>query len=84
MAEGATFEPGSLSPGEEAAEYAHKPLPLTTNLVLVLLALVLSAVTYSLVENPIRHSRWLAGRPHISVIGAALLAVTCVAFTYLF
>jgi peptidoglycan/LPS O-acetylase OafA/YrhL len=67
-----------------AAAYAGTQLSLTTNLILVLLALVLSAATYSLVENPIRHSRWLASRPHISIIGAALLVVTCVALTYLF
>jgi peptidoglycan/LPS O-acetylase OafA/YrhL len=67
-----------------AAEYSRTPLSLTTNLLLVLLALVLSAATYSLVENPIRHSRWIASRPHVSVIGAVLLIATCVGFTYLF
>jgi peptidoglycan/LPS O-acetylase OafA/YrhL len=60
-----------------AAEKTGKTLSVWRNLVLVLLALGLSIATYVVVENPIRHSRFLAKRHLLSVaFGAALIGLT--------
>ena len=48
------------------------------------LAVGLSACTYYLIENPIRHNKWLAHSPAATLIGAAFLIASCVAFTYAF
>jgi hypothetical protein len=37
-----------------------------------------------LVENPVRHSRLLITSPKATMVGAALLVASCVAFTYAF
>jgi peptidoglycan/LPS O-acetylase OafA/YrhL len=69
-----------------AAEYFHTSVEasIPRNLVLVGVALVIAAGTYFFVENPVRHSRWLADRPHAALPGAALLIASCVALTYAF
>ena len=54
------------------------------NLGLSASALVLAAMTYFCVENPIRHSRRLARNPGLTMIGAVLLIASCVAFTFVF
>ncbi len=68
-----------------AAEYAHTlygSLSVSLRLALALVALGVSVVSYFLVENPIRHSARIAQSPGATLIGAALLAGTCVAFTF--
>jgi len=68
-------------------DYAHLTLgvsPVTRNFILALLALVVAAATYFLVENPIRHSKGIARSPGTTLVGAALLIVSCLAFTYAF
>ena len=69
-----------------AAEYFHTPEAnsLTRNLVLVTLSLLIAVGSYFWVENPLRHSRWLAEHPHSVLVGAALLIGSCVALTYAF
>ena len=47
-------------------------------------ALLVSAATYFWVENPVRHSQWLARSPRTSLIGAVLLVASCAAFTFAF
>ena len=59
------------------AAYAGRPLPLATKLWLVAAALVLSAITYALVENPARRWRPLVTSARVSV--TAGLAVTVAA-----
>jgi peptidoglycan/LPS O-acetylase OafA/YrhL len=54
------------------------------NSLLALVALLLAAATYFLVENPIRHSRWLAKQPGLTLVGAGLFIASCVAFTFAF
>ena len=44
---------------------------MATNLILVGMAVALSAATYYLVENPIRHSRFLIRSPWVSVLGVS-------------
>lgn len=46
------------------------------------LSLAIASLTYTLVENPIRHSGWLARSPLATVLGAVLLVVTCFALSY--
>jgi peptidoglycan/LPS O-acetylase OafA/YrhL len=43
-----------------AVESASKPLSVTQRLLTILASLVLAALTYALIENPIRHSKWVA------------------------
>jgi peptidoglycan/LPS O-acetylase OafA/YrhL len=43
-----------------AAVYAGHTLSLEENLMLIALAIAISAVSYALVENPLRHKRWTA------------------------
>ncbi len=43
-----------------AAESSSKPLSLSQRLLTVLGAFVLAALSYAIVENPIRHSKWMA------------------------
>ncbi len=61
-----------------AAESAGKStLPVTTNLLWVLVALGLSIITYVAIENPIRHSRALNRGRLLSVgLGVGLIALT--------
>jgi hypothetical protein len=52
-------------------------LPVADNVLLVLIALVLAVGTYLVVENPVRHSRFLAARRGLSVaLGCGLIIVT--------
>jgi peptidoglycan/LPS O-acetylase OafA/YrhL len=70
-----------------AALHAHTTVAATStgrNTLLALLALLLAAATYFLVENPIRHSRWLAQQPGYTLVGAGLFIASCVAFTFAF
>lgn len=60
-----------------AAEYLGHNLSAIQNTGLLLLALAATAITYRLVENPVRHARVLATRTRLTLaIGAVLLAVT--------
>jgi len=68
-----------------AAEAAHTTVlmsSITKNLAVVLLALIVSAASYHLVENPIRRS--LLNRPELTIVGAAALVVTCAGLTFAF
>jgi peptidoglycan/LPS O-acetylase OafA/YrhL len=60
-----------------AAEYWGHDLSAIQNIGLLLLALAATAITYRLIENPVRHARVLARRTWLSLaIGAALIIVT--------
>ena len=70
-----------------ATEYAQihgNVLSITDRVILVLGALVIATASYYLVENPVRHSRLLVTNPTGTMVGAALLVASCVAFTYAF
>ncbi|MGI9052951.1 MAG: acyltransferase family protein [Ilumatobacteraceae bacterium] len=55
------------------------PLSVAQRLVVVAGSVVVAAVSYWLVENPIRHSSWLSRRPRRSLLaGASILAVPAV------
>jgi peptidoglycan/LPS O-acetylase OafA/YrhL len=56
-----------------ATQYAITPLPLHSEIELVALSVVLSAVLYYAIENPIRRSRWLADRRLVTFAFGALL-----------
>jgi peptidoglycan/LPS O-acetylase OafA/YrhL len=59
------------------ARYANKELGLLPTTGLVLLAVLASALTYRLVENPIRGSRFLTPRTGFSLaMGVTLVAIT--------
>jgi len=69
------------------ALHAHRAIvrqPLAVNLLVVAIALVLSAFTYAVVEQPIRHANFLVGRSEMTLLCAGALLVTCFAFTFLF
>ena len=57
---------------------------IATGLLLALLALVIAAGTYRFVENPIRHSKWLAAKPRSTLLLSLLLVLSCVVFTLAF
>lgn len=60
-----------------AAQHAGHALSVTTNLLWLLLAVLLSAVSYFLIENPIRHWGFLMRSPVRSVtLGAALTGLS--------
>jgi peptidoglycan/LPS O-acetylase OafA/YrhL len=70
-----------------AAEYGHElygSLSVTLRLVLAVLALVVAALSYFAIENPIRHSKRIAQSPLATLVGSALLVGTCVALTFAF
>jgi peptidoglycan/LPS O-acetylase OafA/YrhL len=70
-----------------AAEYAHElygSLSVELRLFLSILALIVAALSYFLVENPIRHSDRIARSPGAVVVGAGLLVGSCIAFTFAF
>jgi peptidoglycan/LPS O-acetylase OafA/YrhL len=70
-----------------AAQIAHKTVLGTSvakNLLLSAFALVLAVGTYSVVEQPIRHSTRLARSPLLTAIGAGLLVASCFALTFAF
>ena len=57
-----------------ATQYAIAPLPLTSEIELVLLSVALAGVLYYAIENPIRRSRWLSNRRGVTfIIGAVLI-----------
>lgn len=60
-----------------AAQYSGRQLSVGANLVWLLAALGCAIATYLLVENPIRHSRFLIRRPALSLAFGAALAVGC-------
>ncbi len=58
-------------------------LPVWDNVGLLLIAAVAAIVTYLLVENPIRHSKFLIGRRFASIVlGACLVGATVLLATY--
>ncbi len=60
------------------AEARYGPLPLPTRLLLVALAIGLSAASLRLVEDPVRHSPWLAGRAMRGLVLGGTLCATAV------
>ena len=60
------------------AESQFGPLPLPTRLVLVAVAFGLSAISLRLVEDPVRHSPWLARRAARGLVLGATLCATAV------
>ena len=65
-----------------AESQGRESLPLSSNLGWLLVALGASIVTYWVVENPIRHSRWLRRRSVASIgLGAALIGATLLVST---
>jgi peptidoglycan/LPS O-acetylase OafA/YrhL len=56
-----------------ATQYAIAPLPLRSEIELVVLSVALAALLYYAIENPIRRSRWLADRRGITFIFGAVL-----------
>jgi peptidoglycan/LPS O-acetylase OafA/YrhL len=60
-----------------AAEYFGHDLSVIQNTGLILLALVATAITYLLIENPVRRAHFLATRTRLTLaIGAVLVIVT--------
>ena len=60
-----------------ATQYAIAPLPLRSEIELVLLSVALAGVLYYAIENPIRRSRWLANRRGVTfIIGAVLIGLS--------
>jgi peptidoglycan/LPS O-acetylase OafA/YrhL len=60
-----------------AARYVGDGLSSVQNTGLLVLAVVASALTYRLVENPVRRAKFLASRTRLSlVIGVALMVST--------
>jgi peptidoglycan/LPS O-acetylase OafA/YrhL len=66
-----------------AADYAAHPLSVGDNLLWVLLALVLSIASYFLVENPLRHWRFLSRSGFRSLcLGAILVGISLALLTF--
>ncbi len=60
-----------------ATQYAIAPLPLRSEIELVLVSVALAAGLYYAIENPIRRSRWLAQRRAATfVLGALLIGLS--------
>ena len=60
-----------------ATQYAIAPLPLRSEIELVLLSVALAGVLYYAMENPIRRSRWLSNRRGVTfIIGAVLIGLS--------
>jgi peptidoglycan/LPS O-acetylase OafA/YrhL len=65
-----------------ATQDSSHPLPLAHRLGLVALSVVAAALTFYLLENPVRNSRWLARHPRACVaMGLAIIAVMLVVAT---
>jgi peptidoglycan/LPS O-acetylase OafA/YrhL len=62
-----------------AAEYSFSPLKLWENLLCVLVAIIGAALSYRLVENPIRRNAFLSARPWLSVAMGAVLILGTIA-----
>jgi peptidoglycan/LPS O-acetylase OafA/YrhL len=58
-----------------AGESASKPLSVSQRLLTILVSLVLAALTYALIENPIRHSKWVARSWWRGILLGALIVV---------
>lgn len=70
-----------------AAEYGrvlYGSLSVTLRLALCGLALIVAAISYFFIENPIRHSKRMAQSPRATLIGAVLLVASCVGLTFAF
>jgi peptidoglycan/LPS O-acetylase OafA/YrhL len=66
-----------------AAQYAGHPLSVKDNLLWVVLALALSIGTYFVVENPIRHWKFLSRSPIRSIgLGVGLIALSVGLMTF--
>jgi peptidoglycan/LPS O-acetylase OafA/YrhL len=63
-----------------AEERVGHTLPVWENLLLVVLALAVSAVTYRLLENPVRRAKVLQHRTMVSILGGAALIVVAFGF----
>jgi peptidoglycan/LPS O-acetylase OafA/YrhL len=60
-----------------ATQYAVAPLPLRSEIELVAISIALAAILYYAMENPVRKSKWLAGRRLATfVFGAALIGLS--------
>jgi peptidoglycan/LPS O-acetylase OafA/YrhL len=60
-----------------ATQYAIAPLPLHSEIELVVVSVALAAALYYAIENPIRRSKWLANRRLVTFIfGAALIGLS--------
>ncbi len=58
-------------------------LPVWDNVVLLLIATLAAAATYWMLENPVRHSKFLVGRRSASILlGVCLIGATLVVTTY--
>ncbi len=58
-----------------AAQSSSKPLSLTQRLLTILASLVLAALTYAIVENPIRHSKWVAASWRRGILVGVVIVV---------
>ena len=58
-----------------AVQSASKPLSVTQRLLTILVSLVLAALTYALIENPIRHSKWVARSWWRGILLGALIVI---------
>jgi len=69
--------------GLQALHQSKLRSSLTTNFLLVMIALPLAVGTYFAVEQPIRHSRLLSRSPAASLAMGALLIATCLVATFI-
>jgi peptidoglycan/LPS O-acetylase OafA/YrhL len=58
-----------------AVESTSKPLSVAQRLLTILVSLVLAALTYALIENPIRHSKWVARSWRRGILVGALIVI---------
>lgn len=56
-----------------ATQYAFAPLPLRSELELVVVSVAFAALLYYAIENPARRSKWLAKRRGATFIFGAIL-----------
>lgn len=61
-----------------AAEYLGKKLSVTQSAALLLLALAATAITYRLIENPVRHARALAKHTGLTLAFGVLLIIATI------
>ena len=60
-----------------ATQYALAPLPLRSEIELVLISVALAGLLYYAIENPIRRSRWLSNRRAVTfIIGTVLIGLS--------
>jgi peptidoglycan/LPS O-acetylase OafA/YrhL len=58
-----------------AVESSSKPLSVAQRLLTILASLVLAALTYAIIENPIRHSKWVARSWRRGILVGALIVI---------